>query len=117
ERALPRARGGGVAAARPRTHRRTACARVARPVPRGSRAAARDGRSRAASRAPARDRGTRGRLPRGGLRREGRGMSLVVQERMRRIQTIHFVGIGGSGMGGIAEVLLNLGYGVQGSDL
>jgi UDP-N-acetylmuramate--alanine ligase len=38
-------------------------------------------------------------------------------ERMRRIQTIHFVGIGGSGMGGIAEVLLNLGYAVQGSDL
>ncbi len=37
--------------------------------------------------------------------------------RMRRINTIHFVGIGGSGMGGIAEVLLNLGYGVQGSDL
>jgi len=38
-------------------------------------------------------------------------------ERMRRIQGIHFVGIGGSGMGGIAEVLLNLGYRVQGSDL
>jgi UDP-N-acetylmuramate--alanine ligase len=38
-------------------------------------------------------------------------------ERMRRINTIHFVGIGGSGMGGIAEVLLNLGYRVQGSDL
>jgi len=38
-------------------------------------------------------------------------------ERMRRIHTIHFVGIGGSGMGGIAEVLLNLGYRVQGSDL
>jgi UDP-N-acetylmuramate--alanine ligase len=38
-------------------------------------------------------------------------------ERMRRIQRIHFVGIGGSGMAGIAEVLLNLGYGVQGSDL
>ncbi|HEY6452072.1 MAG TPA: UDP-N-acetylmuramate--L-alanine ligase [Steroidobacteraceae bacterium] len=36
---------------------------------------------------------------------------------MRRIGTIHFVGIGGSGMGGIAEVLLNLGYRVQGSDL
>jgi UDP-N-acetylmuramate--alanine ligase len=36
---------------------------------------------------------------------------------MRRIHTIHFVGIGGSGMGGIAEVLLNLGYEVQGSDL
>ncbi len=37
--------------------------------------------------------------------------------RMRRIKTIHFVGIGGSGMGGIAEVLLNLGYAVQGTDL
>ncbi|MFI4891175.1 MAG: UDP-N-acetylmuramate--L-alanine ligase [Steroidobacterales bacterium] len=36
---------------------------------------------------------------------------------MRRIHHIHFVGIGGSGMGGIAEVLLNLGYEVQGSDL
>ncbi|HEY2781197.1 MAG TPA: UDP-N-acetylmuramate--L-alanine ligase [Steroidobacteraceae bacterium] len=36
---------------------------------------------------------------------------------MRRIQRIHLVGIGGSGMGGIAEVLLNLGYEVQGSDL
>ena len=36
---------------------------------------------------------------------------------MRRIHTIHFVGIGGSGMSGIAEVLLNLGYSVQGSDL
>ncbi len=39
------------------------------------------------------------------------------RERMRRIQTSHFVGVGGSGMGGIAEVLLNLGYDVQGSDL
>jgi UDP-N-acetylmuramate--alanine ligase len=38
-------------------------------------------------------------------------------DRMRRIHRIHFVGIGGSGMGGIAEVLLNLGYEVQGSDL
>ena len=38
-------------------------------------------------------------------------------DRMRRIHTIHFVGIGGSGMSGIAEVLLNLGYRVQGSDL
>ena len=38
-------------------------------------------------------------------------------DRMRRIHRIHFVGIGGSGMGGIAEVLLNLGYQVQGSDL
>jgi UDP-N-acetylmuramate--alanine ligase len=38
-------------------------------------------------------------------------------ERMRRIHLIHLVGIGGSGMGGIAEVLVNLGYDVQGSDL
>jgi UDP-N-acetylmuramate--alanine ligase len=36
---------------------------------------------------------------------------------MRRIHRVHFVGIGGSGMGGIAEVLLNLGYEVQGSDI
>jgi UDP-N-acetylmuramate--alanine ligase len=36
---------------------------------------------------------------------------------MRRIHTVHFVGIGGSGMGGIAEVLLNQGYAVQGSDI
>jgi UDP-N-acetylmuramate--alanine ligase len=33
------------------------------------------------------------------------------------IQHIHFVGIGGSGMSGIAEVLLNLGYTISGSDL
>jgi UDP-N-acetylmuramate--alanine ligase len=39
------------------------------------------------------------------------------RDRMRRINTIHFVGIGGSGMSGIAEVLLNLGYAVSGSDL
>jgi UDP-N-acetylmuramate--alanine ligase len=38
-------------------------------------------------------------------------------DRMRQIHRIHLVGIGGSGMGGIAEVLLNLGYDVQGSDL
>jgi UDP-N-acetylmuramate--alanine ligase len=36
---------------------------------------------------------------------------------MRRIRRIHFVGIGGAGMCGIAEVLLNLGYQVSGSDL
>jgi len=39
------------------------------------------------------------------------------RDRMRRINTIHFVGVGGSGMSGIAAVLLNLGYAVQGSDL
>ena len=36
---------------------------------------------------------------------------------MGRIRRIHFVGIGGVGMGGIAEVVLNLGYQVSGSDL
>ena len=38
-------------------------------------------------------------------------------KRMRRIHSVHFVGIGGSGMSGIAEVMLSLGYKVQGSDL
>ncbi|MGE5200710.1 MAG: Mur ligase domain-containing protein, partial [Acidobacteriota bacterium] len=33
------------------------------------------------------------------------------------IGTLHFVGIGGIGMSGIAEILHNLGYDVQGSDL
>ncbi len=36
---------------------------------------------------------------------------------MRRIKKIHFVGIGGAGMGGIAEVLLTEGFHVTGSDL
>ena len=40
-----------------------------------------------------------------------------MNERMGRIQRVHFVGIGGVGMGGIAEVLVNLGYAVQGSDV
>ncbi|MFT5500827.1 MAG: UDP-N-acetylmuramate--alanine ligase [Woeseiaceae bacterium] len=38
-------------------------------------------------------------------------------KRMRRINRVHFVGIGGSGMSGIAEVMLSLGYLVQGSDI
>jgi UDP-N-acetylmuramate--alanine ligase len=33
------------------------------------------------------------------------------------IKHIHFVGVGGAGMSGIAEVLLNLGYTISGSDL
>lgn len=36
---------------------------------------------------------------------------------MRRIKRIHFIGIGGAGMSGIAEVLLNQGYSISGSDL
>ncbi|HLS57683.1 MAG TPA: Mur ligase domain-containing protein, partial [Zeimonas sp.] len=34
-----------------------------------------------------------------------------------KVKHIHFVGIGGSGMSGIAEVLLNLGYRISGSDV
>ena len=34
-----------------------------------------------------------------------------------KVKHLHFIGIGGSGMSGIAEVLLNLGYNVSGSDL
>lgn len=37
--------------------------------------------------------------------------------KFHKIQNIHLVGIGGSGMNGIAEVLINLGYKVSGSDL
>ena len=36
---------------------------------------------------------------------------------LRKFRNIHFVGIGGSGMSGIAEVVANLGYSVSGSDL
>lgn len=36
---------------------------------------------------------------------------------MSRIKRVHFIGIGGSGMSGIAEVLINLGYQVSGSDI
>ncbi|HEX2653727.1 MAG TPA: Mur ligase domain-containing protein, partial [Xanthobacteraceae bacterium] len=35
----------------------------------------------------------------------------------QEIGPIHFIGIGGIGMSGIAEVLINLGYSVQGSDV
>jgi len=40
-----------------------------------------------------------------------------MNDRMRRIHCIHLVGIGGTGVSGVAEVLLSLGYEVQGSDL
>ncbi|MCW9047050.1 MAG: UDP-N-acetylmuramate--L-alanine ligase [Gammaproteobacteria bacterium] len=44
-------------------------------------------------------------------------MMLIETHPMRKIQRVHFVGIGGVGMCGIAEVLLNLGYKVSGSDV
>lgn len=44
-------------------------------------------------------------------------MKVISIPEMRRIKNIHFVGIGGAGMCGIAEVLLNQGYCISGSDL
>jgi UDP-N-acetylmuramate--alanine ligase len=41
----------------------------------------------------------------------------VVKKVYRKLKHIHMIGIGGTGMSGIAEVLLNLGYKVSGSDL
>lgn len=42
---------------------------------------------------------------------------LNIEGKMRRIKHLHFIGIGGSGMCGIAEVLLKQGYKISGSDL
>ncbi len=42
---------------------------------------------------------------------------LIETHPMRKIRRVHFVGIGGVGMCGIAEVLLNLGYEISGSDI
>src|ERR671937_2046493 len=52
-------------------------------------------------------------MPARGLRGPGRGTPMKLP---RDIGAIHFVGIGGIGMSGIAEVLINLGYAVQGTD-
>src|SRR5690554_2102597 len=41
----------------------------------------------------------------------------VAQVRMRKVHRLHFVGIGGAGMSGIAEVLHTLGFVVTGSDM
>lgn len=40
-----------------------------------------------------------------------------IDSMQRKVRQIHFVGIGGIGMSGIAEVLLNLGYAITGSDV
>jgi UDP-N-acetylmuramate--alanine ligase len=53
----------------------------------------------------------------GGKATLGAGESDARIPPMRRIGAIHLVGIGGVGMSGIAEVLINLGYRVSGSDL
>lgn len=44
-------------------------------------------------------------------------ISPVVKSQMRRVRAMHFIGIGGVGMGGIAEVMHHLGFNVSGSDL
>lgn len=44
-------------------------------------------------------------------------MDRLTSAMQSRIKHIHFIGIGGVGMGGIAEVLLNLGYQISGSDI
>jgi len=44
-------------------------------------------------------------------------ISPVVKSQMRRVRAMHFIGIGGVGMGGIAEVMHHLGFKVSGSDL
>ena len=38
-------------------------------------------------------------------------------EKIRKNYKIHFIGVGGIGMSGIAEIMNDLGYSVQGSDL
>ena len=43
---------------------------------------------------------------------------MPIRWRMKhKVKHLHFIGIGGSGMSGIAEVLINLGYTVSGSDI
>ncbi len=44
-------------------------------------------------------------------------MTVSSKHFMRRIRNIHFIGIGGAGMSGIAEVFHNLGYRISGSDI
>lgn len=51
------------------------------------------------------------------IKDNGSGLPQLMRTPMRRIRRIHLLGIGGSGMAGIAEVLLNLGYTVTGTDL
>ena len=44
-------------------------------------------------------------------------MTVSSKHFMRRIRNIHFTGIGGAGMSGIAEVFHNLNYHISGSDI
>ena len=51
------------------------------------------------------------------LNKQSVGVNNPSRPAMRRIDTIHFIGIGGAGMGGIAEVLAFEGYRITGSDI
>ncbi|HHH40017.1 MAG TPA: UDP-N-acetylmuramate--L-alanine ligase, partial [Sedimenticola sp.] len=51
------------------------------------------------------------------MSRATRSERRLAVESMGRIRHLHFVGIGGAGMNGIAQVMLNLGYRISGSDL
>src|SRR5256885_17108846 len=62
-------------------------------------------------------RGTSRKWPRGLQESRTKRQWLRHSAMFAKIQRIHFVGIGGIGVRGIAEVLLNLGYKVSGSDL
>jgi hypothetical protein len=58
-----------------------------------------------------------GRMPRPASPTSAPASPLKGNNVKHKVKSIHFVGIGGAGMSGIAEVLLNLGYEVSGSDL
>ncbi|MCB1773038.1 MAG: UDP-N-acetylmuramate--L-alanine ligase [Gammaproteobacteria bacterium] len=47
----------------------------------------------------------------------GQGSPRYAAETMGRVRRLHFVGVGGAGMNGIAQVMLNLGYEISGSDI
>src|SRR5690606_23831520 len=101
--------GRGGSAARSAGAARRGLARAAARVARPRRAGA-DGSPCTRARAHGRD------APRRRFLRGGRAPAR--RARMKhRVKHIHFVGIGGSGMSGIAEVLLNLGYRISGSDV
>ena len=51
------------------------------------------------------------------MNRDTQSARRLAAQSMGRIRCIHFVGIGGAGMNGIAQVMLNLGYTISGSDL
>ena len=96
--------------------------RPARRARRRSCAAARHGRGGLAERATGRNRTGSRMLPRvrasSGVPRTARRGSVTARRHgLDRIRRIHLIGIGGAGMGGIAEVLHTLGFEVSGSDV